>query len=56
MGKQVLSVAPNGQFYGGAPNRAPGLINGWTMAEIDARMDEIGTLWAKKKLVLSCVN
>mgnify|MGYP006163647551 CR=1 FL=1 len=21
-----------------------------------ARMDEIGTLWAKKKLVLSCVN
>jgi TonB-dependent receptor len=33
--KQTLSVPPAGQFYAGAKNRAPGLIDGWTQIDID---------------------
>lgn len=33
--KQALSVAPAGQFYAGAKNRAPGLIDGWSQIDID---------------------
>lgn len=40
--QQVLSVPPNGQFYGGAPDRASGLINGWTQIDIDKLYDLAG--------------
>ncbi len=33
--KQTLSVAPAGQFYAGAKNRASGLIDGWNQIDID---------------------
>ncbi|WP_426104534.1 TonB-dependent receptor [Massilia sp. TSP1-1-2] len=34
MVKQTLSVAPSGQFYGGAKGRADGLINGWNQIDM----------------------
>jgi TonB-dependent receptor len=33
--RQVLSVAPAGQFYAGASNRSPSLIDGWNQIDID---------------------
>lgn len=40
--KQVLSVAPNSQFYSGAPDRAAGLLNGWNQLDIDKLYDLAG--------------
>lgn len=51
--KQVLSVAPNGQFYGGAPNRAPGLINGWTQIDI-AKLYELGGWKSNMGCLVEC--
>ncbi len=33
--KQVLSVAPAGQFYAGASGRSPSLINGWNQIDVE---------------------
>jgi TonB-dependent receptor len=33
--KQSLSVAPSGQFYGGAKDRPSSLMNGWTNIDMD---------------------
>ena len=48
--KNVLSVTPTGQFYGGAPNRAAGLIDGWNQIDIEKLYAATGT-----KLNLDCV-
>ena len=41
--KQVLSVQPAGQFYGGAPNRSSELINGWNQLDIEKLYAASGT-------------
>lgn len=51
--KQVLSVPPNSQFYAGAPNRAPGLINGWTQIDID-KLYELGGWKSNMGCLVEC--
>jgi TonB-dependent receptor len=48
--KDVLSIKPSGQFYGGAANRAPELLSGWNQIDIDKLYAATGT-----KVNLDCV-
>jgi TonB-dependent receptor len=49
--KQVLSIKPSGQFYGGAKGRAPELMNGWNQIDMDKLYEMAGI-----KVNLDCVE
>jgi TonB-dependent receptor len=49
--KQVLSIPPSGQFYGGAKGRAPELMNGWNQIDMDKLYEMAGI-----KVNLDCVQ